>query len=114
MLTAGLPVQLDVASCDDLPDALQRAIWFTAAEAVTNALKHAAATSLRVELRRNGNVALTVTDDGRGGVASPPAALAWRVADAGGTLAVDSTANGTTIAAVFPTSTAPFAGEVTP
>ena len=37
VLTAGLPVAVEADTCADLPERLQRAIWFTASEAVTNA-----------------------------------------------------------------------------
>jgi signal transduction histidine kinase len=101
--TAGLPVTVAGDDCDHLPEALRRSIWYTAAEAVTNALKHAHATRLELELRRrDGHVELIVRDDGRGGVVSPPATLAARTADAGGTLDVVSTAAGTTIRARYP------------
>jgi signal transduction histidine kinase len=101
-VTAPLPVRVDVDACDDLPEALQRAIWFSAAEAVTNALKHAGASVLELRLRRGAEVLLVVGDDGRGGVTQPPAALAWRVEDAAGHLHVDSTCRGTTVTARFP------------
>jgi signal transduction histidine kinase len=101
-VTAGVPVQIDVDSCDDLPDALQSAIWYTAAEAVTNALKHASPATLDIRLRRGRDVTLTVHDDGRGGAPAAPAALARRVESAGGVLLVDSTSHGTTVVARFP------------
>ena len=37
--TAGIPVTVDLDHANDLPDSLQRAVWFTASEAVTNALE---------------------------------------------------------------------------
>jgi len=101
-VTAPLPVRVDVDTCEDLPDALQRAIWFSAAEGVTNALKHANASTLELSLHRGEDVVLVVSDDGCGGVTRPPAALGWRVHQAGGQLDVDSTANGTTVTARFP------------
>jgi signal transduction histidine kinase len=101
--TAGLPVTVELDPCRDLPDRLQRAIWFTASEAVTNALKHAAAANLRLRLRASGDaLVLTVADDGRGGVDRPPAALQQRVAEAGGRLDVQSDASGTVVRATFP------------
>jgi signal transduction histidine kinase len=104
VLTAGLPVRVIADPCSDLPAPLQRAIWFTASEAVTNALKHAHAASLDLSLRRqDGTVTLIVRDDGRGGVDRPPAALAARVNEAGGRLAVESNGHGTLVRAEFTT-----------
>jgi signal transduction histidine kinase len=101
-VTAGVPVQVDVDACDDLPDALQSAIWYTAAEAVTNALKHASPSRLTIRLRRGRALTLTVEDDGQGGAPAAPAALTRRVDGAGGVLHVDSTRRGTSIVAHFP------------
>jgi signal transduction histidine kinase len=101
--TAGLPVTVELDRCTDLPERLQRAIWFTAAEAVTNALKHAGATQLRVTLRRSDDeVTLSVVDDGGGGVERPPASLQHRVAEVAGRLEVESGASGTVVLARFP------------
>ena len=50
VLTSGLPVTVNVDACLDLPEPLQRAIWFTASEAVTNVLKHADASTMRLTL----------------------------------------------------------------
>jgi signal transduction histidine kinase len=103
MLTAGLPVTVDIDRCDDLPVEMQRALWFTASEAVTNALKHARASRLQVTLRRTStDVVVTISDNGRGGVASPPASLSRRVADGGGALHVESNGTGTLVSATFP------------
>ena len=103
VLTAGLPVTVDVDRCDDLPVEMQRAVWFTASEAVTNALKHAHASRLRVSLRRTTtDLTVTIADNGRGGLASPPASLSRRVADGGGALHVESNGTGTLVSATFP------------
>jgi signal transduction histidine kinase len=103
VLTAGLPVTVDIDRCDDLPAEMQRAVWFTASEAVGNALKHAHASRLRVTLRRTtADVTVTISDNGRGGVASPPASLSRRVADGGGALHVESNGTGTLVSATFP------------
>ena len=103
LLTVPVPVRADIDECDDLPDALQRAIWFAASEAITNAMKHARAASLSVVLRRTGEeVMLVIGDDGIGGVEGSPAALTQRVADVGGRLVVASNGAGTTITAHIP------------
>jgi signal transduction histidine kinase len=101
--TAGVPVTVDLDHADDLPGPVQRALWFTASEAVTNALKHARASHLRMTLRRmSDHVTLTVADDGVGGVRQAPAALQARVDDACGGLAIDSDGSGTVVRARFP------------
>jgi signal transduction histidine kinase len=103
VLTAGVPVTVDIDRCDDLPVEMQRAVWFTAAEAVTNALKHARASRLQVTLRRTAtDVSVKVADDGRGGVTGPPASLLRRVADGGGALRIESNGTGTLVSAQFP------------
>jgi signal transduction histidine kinase len=101
--TAGIPVTVDIDRANDLADSLQRAVWFTASEAVTNALKHARASHLRVTLRRSSDaLTLTVADDGVGGVADAPAALRQRIDDVRGRLHVDSDGSGTVVRATFP------------
>jgi signal transduction histidine kinase len=102
VLTAGLPVRVQADPCGDLPDHLQRAIWFTAAEAVTNAVKHANASSLELSLlRASGTVTLTVCDNGRGGVDHAPSALSARVDEADGRLDIESGRRGTVVCARF-------------
>jgi signal transduction histidine kinase len=79
------------------------AAWFIAAEAVANALKYAGASELSIALVVDRDVHLTVTDDGVGGLESPPLALRERAADAGGTVALLPTcARGTAIDARLP------------
>jgi signal transduction histidine kinase len=103
VLTAGVPVTVRIDNCDTLPDSMQRTLWFTAAEAVTNALKHAHPSALRLELKRDtAEVVLDVVDDGCGGVTKPPSALLSRVADAGGDLGVTSDTSGTHICIRLP------------
>jgi len=98
VLTAGIPVTVAIDDCDSLPERTQRTLWFTAAEAVTNALKHAYASALHLELRRGPDeVVLDVVDDGCGGVTDAPAALSARVTEAGGALIVTSNSSGTRV-----------------
>ena len=53
---------------DTLPEALATAVYFVAAEALTNATKHSGATSVRLAVdRREHDVTVTVLDNGRGG-----------------------------------------------
>ncbi len=75
---------------------------------MTNAVKHARATTVGLTVaRQNGTLVVTVTDDGIGGAApsrgSGLTGLADRVAALGGTLHVDSAPGaGTTIIAEVP------------
>jgi signal transduction histidine kinase len=102
VMTAGLPVRVIADPCTDLSDELQRVLWFVAAEAVTNAIKHAHAAGLELSLvRRAATVTLTVRDDGQGGVNGAPASLSARVREADGKLAVRSDVHGTVITATF-------------
>jgi signal transduction histidine kinase len=70
--TAGLPVALAVTGDQSgLPPTAQLAIYRMIQEALTNTLKHAAASSARVSLSyRPGEVELEVTDDGQPSPAS--------------------------------------------
>ena len=62
-------VRVDVET-GDLPDHLASAIYFICAEAISNAIKHASASSIRVHLRTGDErVLLEVVDDGHGGAA---------------------------------------------
>ena len=65
----GLDVELAIGELPtELPAGLTTALYGIAVEAVRNVVRHADATSCRVELRRGGDGALvlTVTDDGVG------------------------------------------------
>lgn len=76
-----------------------------ASEAVANAVKHAAASSIGLHVARsNGQVVIRVSDDGRGGAAlSTGSGLADRIAALGGSLDVSSPAGaGTVVQAVLP------------
>lgn len=63
-----LPVHLRIdPTLDRLPADVESTGYFVVAEALTNAVKHAAAGRIEVELRTvDGRLAVTVTDDGRG------------------------------------------------
>ena len=95
------------ADVDRLPPAVEFTAWLVLGEAVVNAQKHAAASSIEVEVCRQDEVLhLRVRDDGRGG-ANPAGTglrgLRDRVEAAGGTLTVDSQAGrGTRLEAVIP------------
>ena len=88
--------------------AVEATVWFVAAEAVTNVVKHAQATSVHIGLRTDGaELVLTVRDDGRGGAIARPdgglAGLADRVGALGGKLSVEpAPERGTLVTAVVP------------
>jgi signal transduction histidine kinase len=50
----------------NLPPEIEQGVYRIAQEALTNAARHVGATQLKVALRSNGAVSLTVTDNGRG------------------------------------------------
>jgi signal transduction histidine kinase len=102
-----VPVALDVPSGRFEPT-VESAAYFLACEAMTNAAKHADASSVRVCVRPlPDRLLVEVLDDGVGGAAASPggglAGLQDRVAALGGTLTVDSPpGQGTRITASIP------------
>ncbi|HZB48836.1 MAG TPA: histidine kinase, partial [Mycobacteriales bacterium] len=100
-----VPVELSVEDVA-LSDLAATTAYFVVAESVANALKHAGAGRVRVEVRAGaGQLHLTVADDGGGGARDGfgLTSLRDRVASAGGRVAVTSPAGGgTTVAAVIP------------
>jgi signal transduction histidine kinase len=104
---AGVPVALDAAA-HRAPPEIEAAAYYVACEAVTNAVKHAAATHVQVRTDQcDGVLRLVVAVDGVGGAAANGgtglAGLADRVAAQGGRLVIDSPPGaGTRVAAEFP------------
>lgn len=102
-----LPVTLDVPD-ERLPDTLEATAYYIVAEALTNAVKHAAATRASVIVERDGAVVrCTISDDGRGGADAGGGTgllgLPDRAEAVGGTLSVHSPpGSGTTIVAALP------------
>lgn len=103
--SAALPVRTAVDPAVDtlLPPDIARAVYFIAAELLTNTVKHAGATEAVLSVQPDAGgaaVALTVADDGRGGAVPAPghglAGLQERVAGLRGTLTLDSPAGGPT------------------
>lgn len=83
------------------PIEVERAMYYTASEAVTNAVKHASANEVTVTFDATGDaVTMEVVDDGRGGAdiaaGTGLAGLVERAAAVGATLSVDSPAGGPT------------------
>jgi two-component sensor histidine kinase/uncharacterized protein YhfF len=109
-LAAQSPLPLRIRSLPDrrLTPVVEATVWFLVSEALSNALKHAAATELRVTAAQHGRTLVAeVADDGTGGadVASGTGlqGLAARVESLGGRLTVDSPpGQGTTLTATIP------------
>lgn len=100
-------VHLDIHA-GELSDAIGTTAYFVASEAMTNAVKHADADTIRVEITREADdLRVRVSDDGQGGAVLRPAAglagLQDRVAAMGGSFYLDSVAGrGTTVEALLP------------
>lgn len=116
-------VEVDLPSDASVPAAIERNVYFVAAELLTNAAKHAEASGIRLVASTRDTGAsghwldLWVTDNGRGGAVAAPghglAGLAERVQGLRGMLVVDSPVGGpTTIGAHIPY--VPLAASATP
>jgi signal transduction histidine kinase len=114
---SNVPVQLDVALSQRLPEPIETATYYVVAEALTNAAKHADASTVHVQVDADDNAAdgalrVWVRDDGRGGAdpsgGSGLVGLKDRVDALGGHLWLHSPPGaGTTIEAELPLSQAP-------
>jgi len=107
---SSLPVRLAELPPRRLPAPVELTAYYLTSEALTNAVKHARATSLQAAVRQRGDAAvITVSDDGAGG-ADPDAAtgsglrgLRDRVAALGGHLEIESPRGaGTRLTATIP------------
>jgi PAS domain S-box-containing protein len=104
------PVHVDIIELpeDRFPPAAEATAYFTVAEALTNVAKYADASHATVRLaRENGELAIEVRDDGKGGARATPgsglAGLADRVGALDGSLSVESPpGEGTLLRAVLP------------
>jgi signal transduction histidine kinase len=117
-----LPLEVVIEADPELrgvryPEHIETAAWYVVSEAMTNAVKHAAATRLRIRLaQRGGRLSVEITDDGRG--FHPGAArglgltgLADRMAIVHGELCVGSRlGEGTTLSAEIPVPALAAAG----
>ena len=102
-------IAVDVVAADQrAPADVEAAAYFVACEALTNAVKHASPTRVRVEATQlDGVLHLLVADDGIGGAAEAAgtgiSGMFDRVAAHGGTLAIESPpGGGTRVAVQFP------------
>jgi signal transduction histidine kinase len=105
---SAIPVDLEITTDVRLGEPIEVAAYFVASEALANAAKHSDATRIDVSLeRRDGNLLLSVRDDGVGGAdatrGSGIVGLNDRVEALGGSLRVDSSpGEGTQIVAQLP------------
>jgi len=104
---AGVPVSVDVELASRPPDTVETAAYFVAAEGLANALKHARASRIDIDVHeREGGVVVRVLDDGHGGASEADGGLhglRQRVEAQDGTLRIASPEGGpTVIEAVLP------------
>ena len=100
---APIPVEITRTPSERLPEAVEVAVYYLVAEAITNVGKYAQATQATVDVERaesNGHVTVAVEDDGIGG-ADPGkgtglVGLADRIEALGGRLDIDSPRGGGT------------------
>jgi signal transduction histidine kinase len=101
-LATRLPLPVEVRATDQrFPAPIEATAWFVVCEAITNAVKHADATRVDVELTSAAGVLVVrVCDDGRGGADAGGSGLrgiADRAEALGGSLRVAERAGGGTI-----------------
>ena len=103
-----LPTRLDIGAIGPLPPAVESAAYFVVAESLTNVVKHAGATFVRVRLaQENGLLVIDIVDDGTGGASLDRGTgirgLIDRIDVIGGRLVLDSPAGaGTSVHAELP------------
>ncbi|HEY6762481.1 MAG TPA: PAS domain S-box protein [Baekduia sp.] len=103
-----VPVALDLHIDARLPENIEVTAYYVASEALTNVIRHARASAVRIAVVvADGSVTLTVADDGAGGAdlsgGSGLVGLHDRVAALGGALQVDSEPGaGTVLVATIP------------
>jgi signal transduction histidine kinase len=114
---AGLRTRLDLfGAIDELPAPVRVTVHRVTQEAVTNALRHAAASSLVISVRASSDcVDIEVRDDGRGAATGVReghglTGMRERVALVGGVLDVTAGALGFTVTASLPLIGAPVGG----
>jgi signal transduction histidine kinase len=106
-----IPVDLDLTTDVRLPVPIEVGAYFVVSEALANAAKHSQASRIDVSLEpRDGNLLLSVRDDGVGGAdaarGSGIVGLNDRVEALGGRLALESPpGRGTTISVELPIAT---------
>ncbi|MBV8597790.1 MAG: histidine kinase [Actinobacteria bacterium] len=104
---AGIPVSVDVELAKRPPATVETAAYFVAAEGLANALKHARASRIDIDVHERGDaVVVRVLDDGHGGASEVKGGLhglRQRVEALDGTLRIASPDGGPTVVeAVLP------------
>jgi signal transduction histidine kinase len=107
-----VPVIARLPGESDSHPEIEAILYYVAAEAITNAMKHSGSTRIEVSMmKEGGDILLRIADDGRGGADSSGSGLlglADRVAARGGRLRVESPPGaGTTLTAVIPNRSSP-------
>jgi PAS domain S-box-containing protein len=103
-----VPVELDTDIDHRLPERVEVAAYYIASEALTNVVKHAHASVVRIAIgEQNGAIRLSIRDNGIGGVersrGSGIVGLQDRVEALGGRITIDSVpGNGTLLVATLP------------
>ena len=103
-----IPVELDISTSERFTERIEVTAYYVASEVLTNAVKHARASVVRVAVEQlHGTLRLTICDDGVGGAdpgrGSGLIGLYDRVEAMGGTIHVDSSAGaGTAVLVSLP------------
>ncbi|MCW2757866.1 MAG: putative two-component system histidine kinase [Nocardioidaceae bacterium] len=103
--SAALPIELDIEAERAIPDDIAVTTYYVVSEAVANAVKHAEASRIGLRVvHDDGRLRVRISDDGRGGAVVRPgsglAGLCDRVAAAGGSLDIQSSARAGTVVEV--------------
>ena len=110
-----IPIALDVAVQDRLPQQIEVAAYYVVSESLANATKHAQASRVDISLApRDGSLLLSIRDDGVGGAVlrqgSGLVGLHDRVDALGGTVEIDSPpGGGTSLVVTLPLEVEPTA-----
>jgi signal transduction histidine kinase len=95
--TAPLEAEVNVRGDLDPSDPLSRTVWLIASEATANAVKHANASNLQIDLAVDTSSAIVrIADDGCGGLTVPPRTIVSRAREAGGEISLSSPIGGGT------------------
>jgi PAS domain S-box-containing protein len=111
---SAIPVELELATNERLPEPIEVALYYVASESLTNATKHAEATHVRLSLNQaDGKVRLTIRDDGIGGAdpdrGSGLVGLRDRVEALGGRIEIESPPGaGTSVVVALPLADQPL------
>lgn len=104
-----VPTRLTYYAQGRMAPEIERTAYFAASEGITNALKHAAASSIDLDVREaTGYLQVSITDNGKGG-ANPDAGtglagLGERAQALGGSFTIESGAGGTSLQMKLPIS----------